>query len=412
MRGRRSEDLPRRACLWSIAGFLLGSVGGLFANNGGDDNPCLDPGTKSDPWVWEGKPDCEYAKYTVEITAPDADEVFEKDSGETATATAEREGEDSGTTDESADITWEDDASGSGDTSDDFTDSTGKKKLTADLDGETDEVEVYVVELEIKGPDSTQDGASASFEIEIEPEDLDLTPTYEWSYTTPGGAGNLPDGDIFDDKTKIDPEVSNAWWFASPDSKSSAAIECNYTIEVEIDFGDSQITKTKDWKVFITSHPDGYLGSVRRPYVYGEPEYEIYTAANGRKYYRIKAGNGSLRRWTPTNGDINIYVLKSGQWEAKVRKHEEEHVRQWSTGGWKDYFSVSAMRTRLNSVSDTYAPNHLGLESLKHAVTNEISAFNIKENKRANASSAQRESLARTAADRTGPPYDFRGQTN
>ena len=403
MRGSRSEYLPRRACLWSIAGFLLGSASGLFANNGGDDNPCLDPGTKSDPWVWEGKPNCEYAKYTVEITAPDADEVFEKDSGETATAKAEREGEDSGTTDESADITWEDDASGSGATSDDFTDSTGKKKLTADLDGETEEVEVYVVELEIKGPDSTQDGASASFEIEIEPEDLDLTPTYEWSYTTPGGAGNLPDGDIFDDKTKIDPEVSNAWWFASPDSKSSAAIECNYTIEVEIDFGDSQITKTKDWEVFITSHPDGYLGETPPPFITGLPEIVEYNDPRNEKYklYKVGSGNGALDRNSPTNGSITYHVLDSSQWKSKTKKHEEYHVMQWTTGGWKDYYSLAKLRNQLSKIDNNYSSR----DALVTKIKNIILEFNRDERARSKITFPQREQAAREHASDVAPYY-------
>ena len=112
---------------------------------------------------------------------------------------------------------------------------------------------------------------------------------------------------------------------------------------------------------------------------------------------------------TPTNGDIQYAVLDSGQWKNKTRKHEEEHVKQWSTGAWKDYFSVSVMRARMDSISDTYAPNSAGLSALKQEVQNEISTYNNVETIRANNTSAQRESQARAAADNISPPYDFSG---
>ncbi len=344
--------------------------------------------------------------YTVSISSPTDGGTYEKDSGETGSATAQKD-EDGTITNITADISWSDDVSGNGGTSSDFTTSLGSKSLTATAESSSHSVTVDVVEIELTVPSSTQDGASAAFEIDLDPDSL--TPTYKWAYKTPTGAGNLPTSNLFDDTTSASPEIGNAWWFASPDNKGSAAPTCSYTVEVELDFGVSKIIKTKTWNVFISSHPSGYLGWVRRPFISGEPAYEIYTHANGNDYYRIKAGNGSLTRNTPTNGDIQYAVLDSGQWKNKTRKHEEEHVKQWSTGAWKDYFSVSVMRARMDSISDTYAPNSAGLSALKQEVQNEISTYNNVETIRANNTSAQRESQARAAADNISPPYDFSG---
>ena len=349
--------------------------------------------------------------YSVDISSPTDGGTYEKGSGLTGSASAEEEEDDNGTitvTDITDNINWGGDVSGSGGTSSDFTTSLGAKSLTASAESASDSVTVDIVEITFNGPASTQDGASADFSVTVDPDDL--SPTYKWSYTTPSGAGNLPSGGIFDDDTKSDPTVAKAWWFASPDDKGTAAPSCDYTIEVEIDFGVSKITKTQNWSVPITLDPNGNLGWVRRPFISGEPVYEIYADSDGDEYYRIKPGNGSLTRNTPTNNDIVITVLSSGQWADKTRKHEEEHVKQWSNGGWKDYYSVSVMRSRLNSVSDTYAPNSYGLSALRSEVLKEIADYNTLERRRGDDTSAQRESLARAAADSIDPPYDFSGQ--
>jgi hypothetical protein len=135
---------------WFFAALsLLSSTCLLVAEegDGGKDNPCLDPGTKSDPWVWEGWDDCEYAKYSVDITSSENDEVFVLDSGDSATATADREGEESGISDEKDNISWSADATGTGETSGEFTTSVGNKTLTAELENETDSVSVDVVQF-------------------------------------------------------------------------------------------------------------------------------------------------------------------------------------------------------------------------------------------------------------------------
>jgi hypothetical protein len=142
---------------------FLGNGSVSFASAGGKENPCLDPGTNSDPdFDWEDYPVCEYAKYTIEITAPDDGETYEKDSGETAEATAEREGSDTGVTDETASIAWSGDASGSGGTSGDFTTSLGAKTLTAGYDGNSESVEAHIAKLRsFRAKDSSSTGSGA-----------------------------------------------------------------------------------------------------------------------------------------------------------------------------------------------------------------------------------------------------------
>ena len=264
------------------------------------------------------------------------------------------------------------------------------------------------VTVTITGPSSTQDGASAEFEVTVDPDDL--SPTYKWSYTTPSGAGNLPTGNIFDDDTKVDPTVANAWWFASPDNKGTAAPACDYTIKVDVTIDGKLASETANWNVFVTSDSEGRLGWVVRPRITGEPAYELYSSG-GNDYYRIASENGSLSRNTPANSDINYGVLDSGQWKNKTKKHEEEHVKQWPSGAWKNFFLVQAFRTRLNNVSTTYAGNSLGLRALELEVKSRISDFNSAETTKAN-NAGDREALARAAADSEPPLYDFSGQTN
>lgn len=150
---------------WILAALLvLSSTFQLVAEeeDGGKDNPCLDPGTKSDPWEWQDWPDCVYVKYTLNVTPEDDGEVFEKDSDETAAVSVEKETDDDGTittevvTDTvGSQISWTDDATGSGATSDDFTTSVGSKTLTADYEENTDSVAVDVVQWSSFGATDT-----------------------------------------------------------------------------------------------------------------------------------------------------------------------------------------------------------------------------------------------------------------
>ena len=96
----------------------------------------------------DNPPECP-DEYSVSISSPAADAVFEKGSGETASATSTKdEGDADCEEDVTDDISWSDDASGSGGTSDDFTQDVGEKTLTASSNGESDDMTVKIVEAE------------------------------------------------------------------------------------------------------------------------------------------------------------------------------------------------------------------------------------------------------------------------
>lgn len=172
----------------SAACSVLASTGG-----GGSTNPCVDPGTPpSSDHVWEADPDCEYAKYTVSIGSPVDDETYEKGSGQTGSATAGREGENSGFTDRTGDIIWSGDASGNGGTSSDFTASLGAKTLTASANGESDSVSVHVAELEsLEAEDtSTSAGTRMGDSLVMVYSDTDRAATITATYVSSSSYGS------------------------------------------------------------------------------------------------------------------------------------------------------------------------------------------------------------------------------
>jgi hypothetical protein len=84
--------------------------------------------------------------YSVSISSPTDGETYEKDSGQTGSASAEKD-EDGTITDITSDISWSGDVSGSGGTSSDFTTSSGSKSLTASAETASDSVSVHIAEM-------------------------------------------------------------------------------------------------------------------------------------------------------------------------------------------------------------------------------------------------------------------------
>jgi len=316
--------------------------------SGDDTNPCLDPGTNTDPdYSWEGHPDCEYAKYTVEITSPDEGDVFKKDSGSTGSATAQRVAE-SGTTDEPNNtITWSD--GNSGGTSKDFTTIVGSKTLTASANGVSHSVTVTIVEITIKPPADTQDGsASGQFKIEVNPSTTTID-SYEWSYSTPAGAARVPTSDIFDSKTSSTPKVTKAQWFATTGSayrKESKGDDpsCKYTIGCKVTInGESIDAPEVDWGVYVYKNsPVTPRRKMKRPSGSGgNPILDFQVSGD-----TVTVVNHFMTEDVPTVGSINKNgMLSSNTFYGKIiTSHEGKHVTQWTSGNYyKDLFDVAAI---------------------------------------------------------------------
>lgn len=92
-------------------------------------------------------------------------------------------------------------------------------------------------------PSATQDGSeSGTFSLQIEPSSV--TPaSYEWIYEVPQTAGRHPTGEIFDDKTKANPKVLSAQWFAptNSDDRLVDVETCSYKIKCNIVVGRSDL---------------------------------------------------------------------------------------------------------------------------------------------------------------------------
>lgn len=157
-RNYQTPSLARLHLVWVALCFCV--TIGFSEDDQDNDNVCLDPETNEDPdYIWEGEPDCEYAKYTLSISPPDEGDVFAVGSGSTGSASASRITA-SGTTPKTDEISWSGDVSGTGATSSDFTTSVGAKSLTASFGGFSDSVGVTVVgvaSVECVGTTSTTD---------------------------------------------------------------------------------------------------------------------------------------------------------------------------------------------------------------------------------------------------------------
>lgn len=259
----------------------------------------------------------------------------------------------------------------------------------------------------ITPPVDTQDGSqSSAFSIAIEPSSV--TPdSYEWVYTTPSGAGRAPTGDIFDDKTKADPKVGAAQWFAptNSDNRNTDGPVCKYKIKCKIMIQSVEyVTSEVDWGVWayrkqVTNVPTiTKTGNVLN----------ITRTNNGSQYTAIVVGHNMTRTAPQIDNDG---MLSSNSFYGKViSSHEGRHVTQWtSVVPWSDYYSAdkvyqlfagetktgvlydvqswtSALQAKANSVLTTYLTACDGQKSATadnrerdaHAVSNGVGPAYLK----------------------------------
>lgn len=196
--------------------------------------------------------------------------------------------------------------------------------------------------------------------------------------------------------------VSKAHWFALPDGKFTAPPECTYTIVCEATVKGKKIKGTKQWTVWID--PSGGLTerptltgqvtitSMQKPLLGGKPG-EMETIW----YVKDK---GSLSR---SPAFIKMLPPTTSQFYNKIKVHEERHVWQWNTGGWKDYFSPDVF---FNSVKDIKCNFKTGAEEyVRKAVKDKWDAYMKNEKIRADNTAPARETDAHNESDKIPPDY-------
>lgn len=197
-------------------------------------------------------------------------------------------------------------------------------------------------------PATANDGDTVTFSVTTE----GGTPTaYQWSFQSPSGAGNNPQVN-FASPTSAS-TTAPAKWFANPNSDCATSppapsashpyYNSKYKIKIKVTFqGGSEVTKDKDFTVNAWWDPAGSVapatisGGVRRGY-----------DNLGRLY--VVVNSGTMAR---TTNPAVINVPTTSQFYNKMLRHEQEHVRQWQSGLYKDIWTVAGFMAVIANFTD------------------------------------------------------------
>lgn len=85
-------------------------------------------------------------------------------------------------------------------------------------------------------------------------------------------------------------------------------------------------------------------GDVDYPMTLGQPQYFFDTTRNLWTIVGPMGEDGGLRRVV---SPIVNHIPETSQFHNKIQKHEEVHVRQWTTGMWSDLYVINNLMPRL-----------------------------------------------------------------
>lgn len=183
-----------------------------------------------------------------------------------------------------------------------------------------------IVDFKLNGPVNCKDGDTKNLSVEI----LNGSPnSYEWSFTTPSGAGNNPNLNF--GSPNSDSTSAKCHWFASPNqecapSSGSSAPYYNseYSVKCKVTFAGGK-SKTKETKLTVNAYwePAGAVDP-NEARIVGVPA----RAADGSGVWRI-TGMGNLARKIPIK---QVFIPTISQFFSKVDAHEQEHFNHWVTG--------------------------------------------------------------------------------
>ncbi len=179
--------------------------------------------------------------------------------------------------------------------------------------------------VEINGPTQANDGSSVLFSAFVG----GATPTgYQWSFTTPSGAGNDPNLN-FGTPTSVS-TFATAKWFALPNQEcppdpnnTTAYRNSIYTVKLTVTFSNrGPITKEKSFTVNV---PWGEAGKTLGNVSPGNGGPEIDQNSSGI-WYVVSLGTWNLT----TNPSVHMNIPTSSQFHSKMFAHEQIHVGQWA----------------------------------------------------------------------------------
>ncbi|MEZ5308082.1 MAG: hypothetical protein R2684_13130 [Pyrinomonadaceae bacterium] len=204
-------------------------------------------------------------------------------------------------------------------------------------------------------PTAATDGDTVGFAATV----LGTTPTaYQWSYTSPQGAGNGPSM-TFSAPTNYRTDA-NAHWFAAnnaacatsppPGSPTHPYYNSVYQVMMTVTYqGGLQHEKEQSFTVNAWWDP---AGTTTPANISGGPGRIFDPAQN---LWVVSSPGNLVRTGTP----VTMYVPSTSQFYAKMLAHENEHVAQWLPGGhFGNLYLVPDLMTQLSPLTD---PTEQGL---------------------------------------------------
>ncbi len=192
--------------------------------------------------------------------------------------------------------------------------------------------------VSISVPSSAVDGSTVMFEATVTG---GTASSYQWSFTTPSGAGNNPHM-TFTAPTNYRTEA-NAHWFAAsnaacptippPLSATHPYYNSEYKVKMTVTFADGS-TKSKE-KTMKVNNWWSPAGSVGPPTIAGGPS----VGPDAQGVWRV-LGVGSMVRTPQTTPQF--YLPSTSQFYNKTVAHENVHITQFQPGGISQNYVVVA----------------------------------------------------------------------
>ena len=269
-------------------------------------------------------------------------------------------------------------------------------------------IEVTVISIE---PQSVNDGETAHFTV------LGATDATAWSWSSiaPSGAKSASGSQnspmvTFSNPNSSTTSVPRAEWFALAKVPSLsvkacgtedevATTSCKYTITCDITFPSTSVTATS----FLTVNVPWKEGHTRIAFDFGRGYSYLDIDDNGPdpdNPWRVNGIGQTVRHVVPTSN-----VPPSSHFYDKVYKHEQEHAKQFSSGGIADtYYTLNDLEARLLQIS--HQPTKGFLIGFIQATTK---GFNRHEDWRIVDTGKRREMEAKayTISDPISPQYIF-----
>jgi hypothetical protein len=210
-------------------------------------------------------------------------------------------------------------------------------------------VSVAEPDFTITVPPTAKDGSTVTFSSTI----TRGTPvSYQWSFTSPTGAGNNPQVNFATPNGAA--TTAKAHWFALPNtdcatsppqaSETHPYWNSSYKIKLKVTFqGGREISKESDFNVNSWWNPGGSVAPATNS---GGPQ----TAFDKSRQLYVVLNSGTMAR--NTNSAV-MNIPATSQFYNKILTHEQKHELQWQSGLYQNVRSVSSFMAVISNFTDT-----------------------------------------------------------